>query len=72
MLTLRLVTANTVEERILSAAGVKLDKDALVIKSGMFYDSGNDLEDERRNRCVFVKMFGCATGFITPCLELRS
>lgn len=38
------------EERILKAAGVKLDKDALVIKSGMFYDSHQDLEDERRNR----------------------
>jgi SWI/SNF-related matrix-associated actin-dependent regulator of chromatin subfamily A member 2/4 len=41
-----------VEERILSAASIKLDKDALVIKSGMFYDSGNDLENERRNKLV--------------------
>lgn len=50
VLILRLVTADTVEERILTAAGIKLDKDALVIKSGMFYDSHHDLEDERRNK----------------------
>ncbi|XP_055388864.1 uncharacterized protein LOC129617843 [Condylostylus longicornis] len=54
VLILRLITADTVEERILTAAGIKLDKDALVIKSGMFYDSHHDLEDERRNRVKAV------------------
>eukprot|EP00380_Ascogregarina_taiwanensis_P010918 284818087_4 len=51
VLILRLVTPDTVEEKIITAAGVKLDKDALIIKSGMFYDTGYDLEDERRSRC---------------------
>ncbi|KAH8740642.1 brahma like protein with a HSA domain [Cryptosporidium ryanae] len=52
VLTLRFVTPDTVEERIMTTAGIKLDKDALIIKSGMYYDmyDGDDLEQKRKEK----------------------
>ncbi|KAF7456384.1 putative global transcription activator SNF2L2 [Cryptosporidium felis] len=52
VLTLRFVTPDTVEERIMTTAGIKLDKDALIIKSGMYHDlyDGDDLEQKRKEK----------------------
>ncbi|KAL8273297.1 hypothetical protein Esti_002798 [Eimeria stiedai] len=50
VLTIRFVTPSSVEEQILHSAELKLDKDALVIKSGMYNGELQDRETERQEQ----------------------
>ncbi|OEH74637.1 transcription regulatory protein [Cyclospora cayetanensis] len=50
VLTIRFVTPSSVEEQILHSAELKLDKDALVIKSGMYNGELQDRESERQEQ----------------------
>ncbi|KAF8820418.1 putative SWI2/SNF2 Brahma-like [Cardiosporidium cionae] len=50
VLTIRFITPDSIEETISEAAGIKLDQDALVIKSGMFHGHQFDMENERKEQ----------------------
>lgn len=58
VLTIRFVTPSSVEEQILHSAELKLDKDALVIKSGMYNGELQDRETERQEQSVFYRVTG--------------
>ena len=59
VLTIRFVTPSSIEEQILHSAELKLDKDALVIKSGMYNGELQDRETERQEQYVHP-MHACA------------
>ena len=50
VVTLRLITAGTVETKMLEAAGVKLDQDQLIIQEGRFNDAASAEDDASRRQ----------------------
>eukprot|EP00916_Digyalum_oweni_P018858 GHVL01031482.1.p1 GENE.GHVL01031482.1~~GHVL01031482.1.p1 ORF type:complete len:848 (+),score=188.98 GHVL01031482.1:1341-3884(+) len=73
VLTLRLITPGTVEEKVLSTASVKLNKDDLIIKGGMFNEShmGKGAERHQWLRERLRKEGPCADENVTDLTQLN-
>eukprot|EP00914_Ancora_sagittata_P008820 GHVO01017089.1.p1 GENE.GHVO01017089.1~~GHVO01017089.1.p1 ORF type:complete len:720 (+),score=112.14 GHVO01017089.1:41-2200(+) len=65
VLTIRLVSPDTVEERIFNTAHVKLVCDDVVIKSGMYNDIDNDKDIERQESVRRIMEGGTSTSACT-------
>ncbi|UKK01523.2 hypothetical protein MACK_002340 [Theileria orientalis] len=70
VISLRLITPNTIEENILKSTGVKLNQNQVLIKSGTYQDLGETSDDDEQLKSVFNLRNEYTEEYGIRCVEL--
>ncbi|UKJ89172.1 hypothetical protein MACJ_002420 [Theileria orientalis] len=70
VISLRLITPNTIEENILKSTGVKLNQNQVIIKSGTYQDQGETSDEDEQLKSVFNLRNEYTEEYGIRCVEL--